>query len=447
MSDKLNQILNLVKEYIDEKQANKTWVPGEDFVNYAGPYFNSDEYVSAAESLLDGWLVMGDKSIKFERKFPRYYGKEFGVLTNSGSSANLLMMASLTSKRGHNFGKGTKVLMPIAGFPTTLNPTLQVGFEPVFVDIELDTLNLDLDQCEEILKNDPDIKVITFAHVLGNPPNMDQLMELVDKYNLVLLEDCCDALGSTYDGKPLGSFGEMASCSFYPAHHMTMGEGGFVACNTYEQEVITRSFREWGRGCYCVGPEANKLKNGTCKKRFSAWIPTMPDQTFDHKFVYDEIGYNLKPIDIQSAMGLEQLKKLDEIHALRRRNYKLLFEIYEKYEKYFILPRPREKSDPSWFAFPLTIRKDAPFTRTQYVDFLEDNKIQTRPYFAGNIMLQPAYSHLMDPQDAKDNFPNATFTLTNTFFHGASAVITPEQIAWIKKIADEFLSQYENRII
>jgi CDP-6-deoxy-D-xylo-4-hexulose-3-dehydrase len=447
MDNKLNDILESIKEYIDEKQANKTWEPGKDFVNYAGPLFSSDEYVSAAETLLDGWLVMGDKSLKFERKFPKYYGKKHGVLTNSGSSANLLMMASLTSKRGHNFPKGTKVLMPIAGFPTTLNPTLQVGFEPVFVDIELDTLNLDLDQCEEILKNDPDIKVITFAHVLGNPPNMDQLMELVERYNLVLLEDFCDALGTTYRGKPLGSFGEMASCSFYPAHHMTMGEGGFVACNTNEQEVITRSFREWGRGCYCVGPEANKLKNGTCKKRFSDWIPTMPDQTFDHKFVYDEIGYNLKPIDIQSAMGLEQLKKLDEIHSLRRRNYSLLFKIYEKYEKYFILPRPREHSDPSWFAFPLTIRKNAPFTRTQYVDYLEDNKIQTRPYFAGNIMLQPAYSHLMDPQDAKDNYPNATFTLTNTFFHGASAVITPEQIAWIEKIADEFLSQYENRIL
>ena len=237
MDDKLNNILESIKEYIDEKQANKTWEPGKDFVNYAGPLFSSDEYVSAAETLLDGWLVMGDKSIKFERKFPKYYGKKHGVLTNSGSSANLLMMASLTSKRGHNFGKGTKVLMPIAGFPTTLNPTLQVGFEPVFVDIELDTLNVDLDQCEEILKNDPDIKVITFAHVLGNPPNMDQLMELVEKYNLVLLEDCCDALGSTYKDKPLGSFGEMASCSFYPAHHMTMGEGGFVACNTYEQEM------------------------------------------------------------------------------------------------------------------------------------------------------------------------------------------------------------------
>ena len=440
--EKLENILDLIKEYIDDKQQNKTWTPGKDFVNYAGPMFDSNEYVSAAETLLDGWLVMGDKSMKFERKFPKYYGKKHGVLTNSGSSANLLMMASLKSKRGHNFPEGTKVLMPIAGFPTTLNPTLQVGFTPVFCDIELDTLNLDLDQCEEILKNDPDIKVITFAHVLGNPPNMDQLMALVEKYNLVLLEDCCDALGSTYDGKPLGSFGEMASCSFYPAHHMTMGEGGFVACNTNEQEVITRSYREWGRGCYCVGPEANKLKNGTCKKRFNAWIPTMPEHIFDHKFVYDEIGYNLKPIDIQSAMGLEQLKKLDTIHSLRRRNYGLLFDIYKDYEQFFILPKARAKSDPSWFAFPLTIREDAPFTRTELVDHLEEHNIQTRPYFAGNIMLQPAYSHLMDPMDAKLNYPNATYTLTNTFFHGTSPVITPIQIEWIGEVLTKFMKEY-----
>ena len=199
--------------------------------------------------------------------------------------------------------------MPIAGFPTTLNPTLQVGFKPVFVDNELDTLNLDLDQVEKRLQEDPEIRVITFAHVLGNPPNMAKLMDLVKKYNLVLLEDCCDALGSTYDDKPLGSFGLMASCSFYPAHHMTMGEGGFVATDDSQTEIILRSFREWGRGCYCVGPEANKLKCGTCGKRFNNWIPTLPDQIFDHKYVYDEIGYNLKPIELQCAMGLEQIKK------------------------------------------------------------------------------------------------------------------------------------------
>ncbi len=438
----MKEILDQIRLFIEQKQANKTWTAGKDFVNYAGPHFSPDEYVAAAESLLGGWLVMGDKSLKFEREFPKQFGKLNGILTNSGSSSNLLMMASLTSKRGHNLPKGTKVLMPIAGFPTTLNPTLQMGFEPVFVDIELGTLNLDLDQVEKALSENPDIRVITFAHVLGNPPNMDRLMELVKKHDLILLEDCCDALGSTYDGKPLGSFGEMASCSFYPAHHMTMGEGGYVACNTYEQEVILRSFREWGRGCYCVGPEANKLKCGSCGKRFQEWIPTMPGEIFDHKYVYDEIGYNLKPIEIQGAMGLVQLEKLDEIHRLRKRNYALLFEIYSKYEDFFYLPRPQAKADPSWFAFPLTIRENAPFKRADIVDYLEENLIQTRPYFAGNIMLQPAYSHIMDPQKAKDNFPVATLTMTNTYFHGTSPVITPEQIAYIGKTVDGFMSLF-----
>ena len=437
-----NNILNGVAEFIKDKNSKKTWVAGKDFVNYAGPYFDENEIVSAVSTLLDGWLVMGSKSVEFEKKFPKYFGKNFGILTNSGSSSNLLMMASLTSKRGYNLPKGTKVLMPIAGFPTTLNPTLQVGFEPVFVDIELDTLNLDLTHAEELIKKH-DIRVITFAHVLGNPPNMDRVMELVKKYNMILLEDCCDALGSTYNGNPLGTFGEMASCSFYPAHHMTMGEGGFVSCNTYEQEVLLRSFREWGRGCYCVGPEANKLKCGSCGKRFNEWIPTMPGEIFDHKYVYDEIGYNLKPIELQGAMGLEQLKKLDEIHALRKRNYKLLFDIYSKYEDFFHLPRAQAKSDPSWFAFPLTIRKDAPFKRSDIVDYLEENLIQTRPYFAGNIMLQPAYSHIMDPQQAKDNFPVATLTMTNTYFHGTSPVITPEQIAYIGEKVDGFMSLYK----
>jgi CDP-6-deoxy-D-xylo-4-hexulose-3-dehydrase len=438
----MKEILDQIRQFIEEKQANKTWTAGKDFVNYAGPHFNADEYVAAAETLLGGWLVMGDKSLKFEKEFPKQFGKFNGILTNSGSSSNLLMMAALTSKRGHNLPKGTKVLMPIAGFPTTLNPTLQMGFEPVFVDIELGTLNLDLDHVERVLAEQPDIRVITFAHVLGNPPNMDRLMALIKKHNLILLEDCCDALGSTYDGKPLGSFGEMASCSFYPAHHMTMGEGGYVACNSYEQEVILRSFREWGRGCYCVGPEANKLKCGSCGKRFQEWIPAMPGEIFDHKYVYDEIGYNLKPIEIQGAMGLVQLEKLDEIHALRRRNYALLFEIYSKYEDFFYLPRPQAKADPSWFAFPLTIRENAPFKRADIVDYLEENLIQTRPYFAGNIMLQPAYNHIMDPQKAKEDFPVATMTMTNTYFHGTSPVITPEQIEYIGKTVDGFMSLF-----
>ena len=437
----MKDILDQIKQFIEESNQKKSWIAGKDFVNYAGPYFSADEYVDAAEVLLNGWLVMGDRCLRFEKKFPEQFGKDYGVLTNSGSSANLIMMSALTSKRGYHFPKGTKVLTPVAGFPTTLNPLLQVGFEPVFVDIEIDTLNLDLTRAEELIKQH-DVKIITFAHVLANCPNMDQLMDLVNKYNLVLLEDCCDGLGTTYDGKPLGSFGEMASCSFYPAHHMTMGEGGFVACRDKNTEDILRSFREWGRGCYCVGPKANALKCGTCKERFKEWIPAMPGEIFDHKYVYDEIGYNLKPIELQGAIGLAQMKKLPEIHMLRQRNYQLLFDIYKRYEEFFHLPRPRDKADVSWFAFPLTVRQGAPFNRTEFVDFLEDNLIQTRPYFAGNIMLQPAYNHIMDPVEAKVNYPVATYVMTHTFFHGTSPVITPEQIAYIGSVVDKFMSRY-----
>ena len=439
----MKNILDQVRNYCEQRSQSKQWQPGKDFVNYAGPYFDHQEFVAAVESLLSGWLVMGERCLEFERQFPKQFQKPHGILTNSGSSANLLMMSSLTSRRGYNLPKGTKVLMPVAGFPTTLNPTLQVGFEPVFVDIEIDTLNLDVDAVARTLEQDPSIRVITFAHVLGNPPDMDKLMSLVKQYDLLLLEDCCDALGSTYRGQPLGSFGIMSSCSFYPAHHITMGEGGYVACNTYEQEVILRSLREWGRGCYCVGPEANKLKCGTCGKRFSEWIDCMPGEIFDHKYVYDEIGYNLKPIEVQGAMGLVQLAKADEIHALRRRNYQLLMDIYQDYEEFFHLPRPQAHSDPSWFAFPLTIRASAPFTRNDIVDYLEENLIQTRPYFAGNIMLQPAYNHIMPAEQARQRFPVATQVMTNTYFHGTSPVITPEQISYIGDIVQGFLGLYQ----
>jgi len=435
------EIIKSVSQYFIEKQRNKKWEAGKDFVNYAGPYFDDKEYASVMDSLLDGWLVMGDKCLDFERKFSKHFSKNHGILTNSGSSSNLLMMASLTSKRGYNLPKGTKVLVPVAGFPTTFNPILQLGFEPVFLDIELDTLNLDLTKAEDLIKQH-NIKVMTFAHVLGNPPNMRWLMELVKRYDLLLLEDCCDALGSTYDGAPLGSFGIMATCSFYPAHHITMGEGGYVACNTHEQEVILRSFREWGRGCYCVGPEANKLKCGTCGKRFNNWIPSLPNEIFDHKYVYDEIGYNLKPIEIQGAMGLVQLTKLDEIHSIRKRNYKLLFDIYSKYEEYFHLPRAQEHSNPSWFAFPITIRSGSPFKRNDIVDYFEENLIQTRPYFAGNILLQPAYKHLMKQEDVRKKFPVATKVMLDTYFHGTSPVITTEQMDYIGYTLDNFMSLF-----
>lgn len=441
MAEEVMDILMGVEHYVKDRDAAKVWRPGKDMVHYAGPYFDHREIQAAVETLLKGWLVMGNDCLRFETVFPRQFGRQHGILTNSGSSANLLMMKTLTSKRGHNFPPGTKVLTPVAGFPTTLNPILQSGFVPVFLDIELDTLNLDLTRAEELIR-EHDIKVITFAHVLGNPPNMDWVMDLVKRFDLVLLEDCCDALGSTFRDQPLGSFGEMASCSFYPAHHMTMGEGGFVVAKDKDTATILTSFREWGRGCYCVGPEANKLKCGTCKVRFSEWLPSLPGQIFDHKYVYDEIGYNLKPIELQGSMGLIQIEKLPEIHRRRRENYARLFKIYEKYEAYFHLPRAQRDSNPSWFAFPLTIRSGSPFTRTEFVDYLEDCKIQTRPYFAGNIMLQPAYTHLAEAENAIHRFPVATYATMNTLFHGTSPVITAEQIDYIGDCVDQFMKRY-----
>ena len=435
----MDDILNLIKNYINNKHSKKEWVAGKDWVQYAGPFFDENEYIAAVKSLLNEWLVLGQDAISFENIFPQQINKKYGILTNSGSSSNLIMLSSMTSKRLYNLPKGTKVITPIAGFPTTINPIFQLGFEPLFVDIDLDTLNLNLDQVEEQAKNGA--KIITFAHVLGNPPNMDRLMDIIKQYNLILLEDCCDALGSTYNGNPLGSFGEFSSFSFYPAHHMTMGEGGFVACNTKTQEIVARSFREWGRGCYCVGKKANLLKNGSCNNRFSNWLPELPNEIFDHKYVYDEIGYNLKPIELQASMGLEQIKKLPEIHRRRKENHKKLSDIFTPYEEFFILPKATKNSDPSWFAFALTLKDNIKFKRKDITNYLESNKIQTRPYFAGNIMLQPAYNGIMNKTDIISKYPNARKITTDTFFLGTSPVITLEQLEYIEKTIKSFFGQ------
>lgn len=432
----MEEILKLVEDYIKEKQAAKKWVAGRDWVQYAGPFFGTEEYTESVKTLLEGWLVLGERGIRFEGMFPKLMGKQYGVLTNSGSSSNLIMMSCMTSRRLYGFPKGTKVITPIAGFPTTINPIFQVGFEPVFVDIDLDSLNLNLDQVEEKAKEG--CRIITFAHVLGNSPNMGRLMDIVRKHDLVLLEDCCDALGSYHDCKPLGSFGEMASCSFYPAHHITMGEGGFVSCNTHEQEIVARSFREWGRGCYCVGRKANLLKNGSCKKRFSNWLPALPDEIFDHKYVYDEIGYNLKPTDQQAAMGLVQMKRLPQIIERRKHNHKRLCNMFSKYEDRFILPKATEGCDPAWFAFAVTLKDGCGFKRKDIVDYFETNLIQTRPYFAGNIMLQPAYEGMMDASKVIRDFPNARKVTTDTFFLGTSPVITDEQLDYIESTLNDF---------
>jgi CDP-6-deoxy-D-xylo-4-hexulose-3-dehydrase len=430
------ELFQTLSNFLDSS-TKKEWRAGKDYVQYAGPFFDNNEILRSVNTLLDGWLVLGAEAYKAEKKLASMFDKKFGLLTNSGSSSNLLMMSALKSKRFTDFPEGTKVLTPIAGFPTTVNPIFQCNFKPVFVDITLDGLNLDIDCVRAALENDPEIKIITFAHVLGNPPNMDDLMLLIKEYELILLEDCCDALGSTYDDKPLGSFGMMASCSFYPAHHITCGEGGLVVCNNENLERVIRSFRDWGRGCFCHGKQ-NLSACGACGTRFSEWLPSVPGEVFDHKYVYEEVGFNLKPIEMQASMLLAQLDKFSTISELRKRNYKLLYKVFEEYQEYFHLPKPEKKADVNWFAFPITIKKDAPFSRSEFCQFLESKKIQTRPYFAGNILMQPAYSHLIGDLKLKD-FPVANFVTTNTFFLGTSPVITPEQIAYISEIVQDFM--------
>ena len=434
-----NELDEIIRNLVSISRSDKKeWIAGQDYVQYAGTYFTDDELVAGIKTLLNEWLALGENGIRFERKFKSRLGKDFGALTNSGSSANLLMVSALKSKRLYGLPEGTKIITPVAGFPTTVNPILQNGFEPVFVDIDLDTLNLNIQQVEDAAKKGA--KVLIFAHVLGNPPNMDEIMRIVKEYDLILLEDCCDALGSTYKGKLLGSFGEFSSCSFYPAHHITMGEGGFVACRTEEQETVVKSLREWGRGCYCSGKGSACLRDGMCKRRFSEWLPSLPGEIFDHKYVYEEIGYNIKPLDLQAAIGLVQLEKLDEIISLRKKNFNRLYEIFSKYDSVFHLPTATENSDPSWFAFPLTIRDGVYTKRHNFVGYLEDCKIQTRNYFGGNLLLQPAYSGLYSG-DAKKDFPVATKITTDTFFLGTSPVITDEQLDYIEKTVNYYFDQ------
>lgn len=440
LEEKKKKILELVSEYVTEKN-KKEWDKDKDWVSYSGPVFDDKEYKAAVETLLNGWLIIGENTKQFEKKFPKLLGKKHGVLTNSGSSANLLMIAAAKSKRLFNLPDGAKFITPIVCFPTTINPLLQNNLKPIFVDVELPSLNLNLDLVEKKLQEDPEIKGIIFAHVLGNPPDMDRLMALVKKYNLIFLEDACDALGSFYDGKPLGSFGDLSTCSFFPAHHMTMGEGGFVATNRSIGKMALASFRDWGRACYCnVSKPGCVIEKTACGNRFQNWLPGMPEAIYDHRYVFDEIGYNLKPLDLQAAMGLEQLEKLPFLEKARRENFARLTKIFSKYEKYFHIPAATKKSDPCWFGYLLTIKDDAPFTKQQIVDFLELNRIQTRSYFSGNILFHPGYQEIAkEYKDLNNEFPIARKVTKDTFFLGTFAGITEEKLDYIEQVVEKFM--------
>jgi len=440
-------ILSKVGKYMKLKHGAKTWTPGEDWVQYSGPFINEDEYKAAIESLLSEWLIFGKKGRKFELEFADLLGKEFGILTNSGSSANLLMVSLLKANKSEfNLPDGAKFITPVVCFPTTINPLIQNGFQPEFVDVTLPNLHVDLDQVENLLKKDKkrEIRGIIFAHVLGNPPDMDRLMKLVKKYDLVFLEDSCDALGSTWDNKPLGSFGDVSTCSFFPAHHMTMGEGGFVATNSNKDRMTLASLRDWGRACYCNSMKPGNVTCGTaCGMRFGSWFPNQPDITYDHRYVFDEIGYNLKPLELQAAMGLKQLDKLDYMHSRRKHNFNRMHEIFSKFDCMFHLPSADEKADVSWFGFLVTLRDKVPFKKSSLINHLESAKIQTRSYFTGNALFHPAYQKLAkNYKDPAGEFPVATKSTKDTFFVGVWPGMTDEQLDYVEQVLHKFCNQY-----
>ena len=441
MDSKLENILNLVEEYVLDSK--KDWKEGEDWVSYSGPMVDQDEYIAAIRQLLSGWLIFGENCREFEKVFPEFMGKRHGSLTNSGSSANLLAVSVLKSKNLYNLKEGDKFITPVVCFPTTVNPLIQNGFEPVFIDVTMPDINLDLDKMEAVLKEDPDIKGVIFAHTMGNPPDMDRFMRLVEDYNLIFIEDACDSLGGLYKGKKLGSFGDISTCSFFPAHHMTMGEGGFVATNSNKARKVIASFRDWGRACYCNTAKPGNVTNGTaCGNRFKDWLPGIKEAFYDHRYVFDEIGYNIKPLDLQAAMGLQQLKKLPALDQARRDNFKKMEEIFKPYQQYFYLPKASEGADPCWFSYLMTVKPSAPFTKEQIVGFLENNKIQTRSYFAGNILAHPGYHHLgLKYKNLSKAFPVARLVTTNSFFLGTYAGLTEEKMNYIKVNVDRFFKE------
>lgn len=403
-----------IKELAQEKPRytydyNTEFTPGVTPVYYSGPYFDSTELEYAIKALVTGkWLVAGEHVQRFQNQFARKFNVNNAHMVNSGSSANLVMVAAL--KKYFNWDETAEIIVSPVGFPTTIAPIIQNGMKAVFADIEMATLNFDLNRVRE--KITPNTKAVFVSPVLGNPPDMEQLKKLCDDNNLVMIGDNCDSLGSRWDGKLINEYYTAWSCSFYPAHHITTGEGGMVCSNNAEIVNIARSFSWWGRDCHCVG-SANLLACGTCGNRFDKWLENF-DGVVDHKYVFTNMGYNLKPLDLQGAMGLAQLEKFDEIEVLRRSSKGVLTELLKKYVPEVRVAMDFFEADPSWFGVPI-IAETAEI-KTKLQKHFEDNKIQTRNYFAGNILLHPGYKHL----DDYTKYPNANKALSHVFFIGAS---------------------------
>jgi CDP-6-deoxy-D-xylo-4-hexulose-3-dehydrase len=425
------EILALTAKYFAQQFAAKPFFPGTTPVPVAGKVLDAADFCHLVDASLDGWLTTGRFAEEFEKQFARLFGVRSASLVNSGSSANLVAFSALTSPRlgERQIKPGDEVITVAAGFPTTVNPILQHGCVPVFVDITLPTYQIDASKLEAALT--PRTRAIMVAHTLGNPFAAGEVAAFAKAHDLWLVEDCCDALGATYDGKMVGTFGDLATVSFYPAHHITMGEGGAVLTNTPLLKTLAESFRDWGRDCWCEPGHDN-----TCGKRYDWQLGGLP-YGYDHKYTYSHIGYNLKLTDMQAAIGVSQLAKLPGFIAARRANYAWLRSALAELEDFFLLPEPTCGSDPSWFGFPLTIRKGAPFGRTALLRQLDERKVGSRLLFGGDLSKQPAYQGL--PFRIVGELTHTETVLGNSFWIGLYPGLTQPMLDYSVACVREFV--------
>jgi len=427
------QILQLTAEFHAEAFAKKDFVAGSSVVPVSGKVIDAADMSAVVDSALDGWFTTGRWAKDFERKLARFFGLRSASLVNSGSSANLVALSALTSpKLGDRALKpGDEVITVAAGFPTTVNPIFQNRLVPVFIDVTLPTYEIDVTKLEAARSEKT--KAVMVAHTLGNVFDLGAVTGFCKKYNLWLIEDCCDALGSTYKGQKVGTFGDIATVSFYPAHHITMGEGGAVLTDKPALQVLIDSFRDWGRDCWCEPGVDN-----TCGKRFDWQLGTLPCG-YDHKYTYSHVGYNLKATDMQAALGVSQIEKLPHFIERRKENFAYLKQVLKPLEQYIVLPEATPDSDPSWFGFPIGVKEDAPFKRDQLTKALEANKIGTRLLFAGNLLRQPAYEGW--EYRVVGEMTNTDYVMNNVFWIGVYPGLTKGMLDFIAKTASEFVEQ------